>query len=138
MRPDGRGRGFTEGVRRFFWFPRQASRGAAPLRPLAWCWLFGVAWGAGAAALGWSDGVDLMVVVTVFALLDDVIKGVRHRWPAFVVGSLSGWAAGRLVTGGVSASGDSGWAAYSGLAAGTLVACAIFAAITRLPGHQRV
>ncbi|MGW7049164.1 hypothetical protein ACWGDT_42215 [Streptomyces avermitilis] len=105
----GRDRGFTEGARRFFWFPRRASRGAAPLRPPAWCRLLGVARGAGAAALGWSDGVDLMAVATVFALPDDVIKGVRHRWPAFAVGALGGWAAGRLVTGGACVSGDPGW-----------------------------
>ncbi|MET7851864.1 hypothetical protein ABZT48_27295 [Streptomyces avermitilis] len=134
---DDRDRGFTERVRRFFRFPRQAPRGTAPIRPLAWCWLFGAAWGTGAAALGWSDGVDLMVVVTVFALLDDVIKGVRHRWPAFAVGSLGGWAADRLVEGEVATSGDPGWAAYPGLAVGTLVAFAVFAAITRLPGPQR-
>jgi len=82
--------------------------------------------------------VDLMVTVTLCALLDDVIKGVRYRWSAFVVGLLGGWAANRLVKGGLPASDDPGWAAFPGLAVGTLVAFALFAAVTHLPRHQRL
>ncbi|MGW1498138.1 hypothetical protein ACWCQW_06030 [Streptomyces mirabilis] len=130
--------GFTESVRRFFWLPRGASRDAAPVRPLARVWVFVVAAGAGAAALGWGD----MVVVVMFAgivqaLLDDVIKGVRHRWAAFVAALSAGWSADRLITAVVSAPTDPNWTDWPGLACGSLAAFATFVAITRLPAGPR-
>lgn len=103
--------GFTESVRRFFWLPRQASRDAAPVRPLARVWVFAVAAGAGAAALGWGDMVVVVMFVGIVqALLDDVTKGVRHRWPAFVAALSAGWSADRLIRAVVSAPTDPDWA----------------------------
>ncbi|MER5341235.1 hypothetical protein ABT030_13020 [Streptomyces mirabilis] len=104
-------------MRRFFWLPRQASRGAAPVRPLARVWVFVVAAGAGAAALGWGDMVVVVMFVgTVQALLDDVVRAV------------------------VSAPTDPDWAEWAdwpGLACGSLAAFATFVAITRLPAGLR-
>jgi hypothetical protein len=136
MTSDDRDRGFVRNVGRFVWWPRGARRVAAPIRPLARVWLFCVGTGAGAAAIGWSEGPVLMVLGMVFALLDDVIEGVRYRWPAFVVGQLAGWHAARLVKVGTSAPADPDWADYPAVAFGTLVAIAVFAAVTRLPEHR--
>jgi hypothetical protein len=81
-----------------FRLPRQASRDAAPARPLARVWVFVVAAGAGAATLGWGDMVVVVMFVGIVqALLDDVIKGVRHRRPAFVAALSAGWSADRLI-----------------------------------------
>ncbi|MFD8220454.1 hypothetical protein ACFV2U_43985 [Streptomyces sp. NPDC059697] len=130
--------GFTESVRRFFWLPRQASRDAAPVRPLARVWVFVVAAGAGAAALGWGDMmVVVMFVGIVQALLDDVIKGVRHRWPAFVTALSAGWSADRLTRAVVSAPADPDWADWPGLVCGSLAAFATFVAVTHLPAGPR-
>lgn len=135
---DGDGdRGFVERARRFFWLPRREPRDAAPVLPLARVWLCGGAVAAGTVVIGWFDVVVLAVVGTVFAMLDDVIKGVRHRWPAFVVGLGAGWSVGRLVGAGVPASVDPDWASYSGLVCGSLAAFVAFAAITRLPEVPR-
>lgn len=132
-----RARGFVESVRRFFWLPPGEQRDVAPVLPLARVWFFGAAAGAGAVAIGWFDVAVLVVVGTVYALLDDVIKGVRHRWPAFVVGLGVGWSVGTLVDAGVPASVDPGWASYPGLVCGSLAAFVAFAAITRLPEVPR-
>lgn len=140
MKPDDgdRGRTFTDGLRRFFWLPRQTPRGVAPVWPLIRVWLFCVALGAGVSALGWSDGLGLMAVITVYAMLDDVGKGMRYRWPAFTVGLLLGWSADKLTSAGLSAPTDPDWADYAGLALGSLVAPAAFAAVTRLPGRRQL
>ncbi|MFD7003476.1 hypothetical protein ACFWA5_46350 [Streptomyces mirabilis] len=71
--------GFTESVRRFFRLPRQASRDAAPVRPLARVRVFVVAAGAGAAALDWGDMVVVVMFVGIVQALLDVIKGVRRH-----------------------------------------------------------
>ncbi|MFD4627638.1 hypothetical protein [Streptomyces sp. NPDC058475] len=137
---DDRDRRFTfiERVRRFFWLPREVPRGPAPILPLTRVWIFGVvAVGAGFAALGWGDWLYVIVISTVFALLDDVIEGVRHRWPAFVVALPAGWAADRLVRAVTSAPRDPDWAHYPGLVVGALVAFAVFVVITRLPDRRR-
>ncbi|QIY73513.1 hypothetical protein HEP84_34600 [Streptomyces sp. RLB1-33] len=75
-----------------------------------------------------------MVLGTWTALVDDVIKGVRYRWPAFTVGLPAGWFANWLVRVGTSAP---DWARYPGFVVGTLGAYAVFVAITRLPDHRR-
>ncbi|QIY68303.1 hypothetical protein HEP84_02450 [Streptomyces sp. RLB1-33] len=51
----------------------------------------------------------LMFVGIVQALLDDVIKGVRHRRPAFVAALSAGWCADRLTRTVVSAPTDPDW-----------------------------
>jgi hypothetical protein len=133
---DDRDHGFGESVRRFFWLPREVPRGPAPALPLARVGIFNVAAGAGVAAIGWGDQLVLIVVVSVFAMVDDVIKGVRYRWPGFVVGLAAGWGAGKLVRAWASAPADPDWADYPALATASLVALVAFAAITRLPGRQ--
>lgn len=134
MTSDSRVSTVTDGLRRFFRLPRETPRVAAPIWPLTRVWLGCVAAGAGLSALGWSEGPVLMVVVTVYAMLDDVIQGVRSRWPAPAVGLLAGWSVDRLVGIGVPAPTDPDWADYPALALGSLAALAAFAAITRLPG----
>jgi hypothetical protein len=130
--PDDAIRTFFENLRRFFWHPRRASR-AAPLRPLAAVWLFCVAAGAGVGALGWGDGFAVMMFAPVYAMLDDVIAGVRHRWAAFAAGLAAGYWAGRLVRPGADVRSDAVWADYPSLVLGSLAALAVFAAISRLP-----
>ncbi|MEV0224796.1 hypothetical protein [Streptomyces sp. NPDC050704] len=137
MTSDNEEHGFTGSVRRFFWLPRHAPRHAAPVWPLARVWLFIVAAGAGAAALGWGDlVVVLMFVGIVHALLDDVINGVRHRWPAFVAGLSAGWCVDRLAEAVLSAPADPHWADWAGLTCGSLAAFATFVAVTRLPAAR--
>lgn len=134
MASDDGERGFTESVRRFFRLPRQTPRHAAPVWPLARVWAGTAAAGAGAAALGWEDMVVVVMFVgTMNALLDDVVKGVRHRWPAFVTALPAGWSADRLTRALASAPADPDWADWPGLTCGSLAAFAAFAAVTRLP-----
>jgi peptidoglycan/LPS O-acetylase OafA/YrhL len=127
---------FVESVRRFFWLPREVPQAPAPALPLARVGIFNVAAGAGIAALGWGDQVVLIMLGSMFAMVDDVIKGVRYRWPGFVVGLAAAWGADRLVRAVNSAPADPDWADYPALATGSLAALVAFAAITRLPGRQ--
>ncbi|MFD8003102.1 hypothetical protein [Streptomyces mirabilis] len=83
-----------------------------------------------------------MVVVVMFvgivqALLDDVIKGVRHRWPAFVAALSAGWSTDRLIGAVVSSPTDPDWADWPGLACGSLAAFATFVTVTHLPAGPR-
>jgi hypothetical protein len=133
---DDEDRTFSDRLRRFFWLPRETPRGPAPIWPLIRVWLFCIAVGAGASALGWGDGLGLMVLGTVFAMLDDVVKAVRCRWPAFAVGLLAGWSAEKLASAGLSAPTAPVWADFPSLAFGSLAALATFAAITRLSGRE--
>ncbi|MHB9853751.1 hypothetical protein ACSYGO_31535 [Streptomyces krungchingensis] len=134
--PDDEGRGFAASVRRFFRWPRAVPRGPAPVVPLARVGLFGVAAGAGIAALGWGDQVVLMALGPVYAMADDVLKGVRHRWPGFAVGLAAGWGTVVLVRATTAVPADPDWADWPALAAGSLVALAAFVAVTRLPDRR--
>ncbi|MGP4084267.1 hypothetical protein [Streptomyces sp. KR55] len=124
--------GAVRGVRRFFWLPRGMPRHPAPAVPLLWVWLFCLAVGAGAAALDWDEGPFLMMLGTVGSMLDDVIKGVRHRWPAFVSALAVGWAVDRLAYA-VAPVSASPWGEYSVYAGCTLAALTTFVAVSRLP-----
>lgn len=135
MSDDG-DRGFVESVRRFFWLPREVPRDPASALPLARVGIFGVVAGAAIAAAGWGDQVVLIAIGAVLAMVDDVIEGVRHRWPAFVGGLAAGWGADKLVRAVTSAPADPDWADYPALATGSVVALVAFAAITRLPDRQ--
>jgi hypothetical protein len=137
MTSDNKERGFVASTRRFFWWPREEAREAAPVPPLARVWALAAAIGAGLVAIGWEDQVQLIVLATVFAMLDDVIEGVRNRWPALILGLAAGWGADKLLRAMVSAPADPDWADYPPLVTGTLVAFVTFAAITRLPSRRR-
>jgi hypothetical protein len=126
-------KGQVRDVRRFFWLPRELPRGSAAPWPTLQAWLFCLAVGAAGAALGWENqGPMLMMVVVLMDMLENVAKGVRHRWPAFVAALAVGWGADRLASAGVPASGSL-WGGYSVYALWTLAALATFAGITRLP-----
>jgi hypothetical protein len=128
--------GFTRSVRRLFRLPRDTPRDAAPILPLARVWAAVAVVGAGIAAIGGGDMVVVVCVLGVLhALVDEVINGVRHRWPAFAAAVGAGWAVDRLVRAVTSAPADPDWADYPGLAAGSLAAFAVFVAVTRLPGR---
>jgi hypothetical protein len=87
----------------------------------------------GGIALGWEEqGPLLMMVVVLMDMLENVAKGVRHRWPAFVAALAVGWGVDRLAHAGVPAS-DSLWGTYVVYALWTLTALATFVAVTRLP-----
>lgn len=135
----GKGKhGVVQGLRRFFWMPRGTPRGPAAAVPLLRAWLFCLAGGALSAAFGWDDGLWLMGLVAAMAMLDDVTEGVRHRWPAFWVALVAGWAAAKLTRAAVPAAADSLWDEMSVAAVGTLAALATFVAISRLAqrGHS--
>ncbi|MEV7344932.1 hypothetical protein [Streptomyces sp. NPDC093544] len=83
-------------------------------------------------ALGWTDAVVVIGVGTVGAMVDDLINGVRYRWPALTVGLLVFWSVGRLVRTGMPAPADPDWADYPALVCGSLAALVVFAAITRI------
>ncbi|MGW4983127.1 hypothetical protein [Streptomyces mirabilis] len=80
-----------------------------------------------------GDRADRLLDVALARL----IKGVRHRWPAFVAALSAGWSADRLIRAVVSAPTDPDWADWPGLACGSLAAFATFVAITRLPAGPR-
>ncbi|MFC9844796.1 hypothetical protein ACFWFF_30270 [Streptomyces sp. NPDC060223] len=103
-----------------------------PIRPLVWSWFFFAAAGAGIVAVGWTEFVDLIVLWTVLAMVDDVTKGVRNRWPAFTTALLVLWSVGRLVRRGTPAPADPDWADYPALVCGSLAALVVFAAITHV------
>ncbi|GAA4052940.1 hypothetical protein [Streptomyces shaanxiensis] len=137
----GKGRRLHDGaqsVRRFFWLPRGTPRHPAQPVPLLRVWLALLALGAGGAALGLEwEGTFVMWLGTVYAMLDDVIKGVRHRWPAFAAALAVGWVVDRLAYAVVPAASDSLWGEYGVYVAWTLAALATFTAITRLPSRER-
>ncbi|MGI5379111.1 hypothetical protein ACQEV2_33660 [Streptomyces sp. CA-251387] len=125
-------------VRRFFWLPGGTPRHPARPLPLLRVWLFLLAVGAGGAALGLEwEGTFAMLLGTVYAMLDDVIEGVRHRWPAFVAASSVGWAVDRLAYAAVPAVSDALWGEYAVHAVWTLACLATFVAISRLPPWGR-
>ncbi|WP_431040628.1 hypothetical protein ACQUSR_01165 [Streptomyces sp. P1-3] len=138
MRGDVGNPSFAEHVRRFFWWPPGGVRCAAPVVPLSRVWLGGLVLMAGATSLGWEAVSSQIVVVgVVFGMLDDVIKGVRHRWPAFATGSVAGWAAAKGAGAGSYGGIAPAWADCIGFGVGSLVALGAFAVVTRLPGRRR-
>ncbi|CAM5514780.1 hypothetical protein [Streptomyces aurantiogriseus] len=124
---------FVQDVRRFFWLPRGTPRRPAPPRPLLETWLFGLAFGAVAAALGWEEGPIMMTVIAELELLRTVAQGVRLRWPAFLAALAVGWAVNRLGYALLPAATDSPWGAFCVYAVWILAALTTFGAVTRLP-----
>ncbi|MGW0820358.1 hypothetical protein [Streptomyces sp. NPDC002845] len=128
--------GFAEGLRRFFRLPRDTPRSPAPTGPLLPFWPAFLIVGAGGPALGWEAGPLMMLVAAQIGVLDGVIEGVRHRWPAAVLGLAAGWATIRLTPDGLTGSEDSLRSEFATYTVGSLVALAVFATVTRLPGHR--
>lgn len=130
--------GGVRSVRRFFWLPRGTPHHPAQPVPLLRVWFGLLALGAGGAALGLEwEGTFVMWLGTVFAMLDDVIEGVRHRWPAFVTAMAVGWGVDRLAHVVVPDASDSLWGEYGVHAVWTLAALSTFVAVTRLPSRGR-
>ena len=124
--------GVVRSVRRFFWLPRGTPQKPAPLVPSLLIWGFCLVAGAVAAAAGWVEGPVVRTLAAVWCMLDDVIEGVRHRWPAFAAGLAVCWGVNRLAHLLVPDS-DSQWGEYAVYAATTLAALAMFVAVSRLP-----
>ncbi|MDQ0948784.1 hypothetical protein QFZ24_002707 [Streptomyces phaeochromogenes] len=133
--------GFVRSVRRFFWLPRDMPRRPAAAGPLVRALLFGLAMGAVFAVFTPDDDVvtpSLMTVIVWVAMLDDVIKGVRHRWPAFLTSWAVCWSLARLLSAKMPGLGDSHWDEFAAFAPATAVSVAVFVEITRLPQNRRL
>ncbi|MFI9778180.1 hypothetical protein ACIHCV_26270 [Streptomyces sp. NPDC051956] len=127
----------TQHITRFFWLPRGTERRQpTSYARLTGIWLASIAVGTAVTAAGWDEeygGADIMTVIVVLNVLDDIITGVRHRWPAALaaVGLLYG---GSRLTGAVlSDSPEPAWATTIAAAVGVTLALAATAAVTRLP-----
>jgi hypothetical protein len=112
-------------------------RRAAPLAPLARAWLFGLVYGACMAAVGWRDAMDFTVLTAVFAMADGIDEKVRLGSWALAAGVAAGTSVLFLARAAGLGPDDSPWAAYPVLAAASLAALTVFAAVTRLPGRAR-
>ncbi|WP_151475495.1 hypothetical protein [Streptomyces albicerus] len=138
----GKGKhGFVRSVRRFFWLPREMPRRPAPVAPLVQAWLFCLVVGAFFAMVTWDEEVttpSMMTVVVWVATLDEVIKGVRHRWPAFLTAWVVCWGLPFLLSAAVPALEDSLWGEFAAFAPATAASVATFIGITRLPQHRRL
>jgi hypothetical protein len=64
--------------------------------------------------------------------VEEAVAATRLKTPC------AEWSANQLTDAGLSAPTDADWADYPGLAFGSLVALAAFAAITRLPGRRQL
>ncbi|MFF3331028.1 hypothetical protein ACFYWX_15900 [Streptomyces sp. NPDC002888] len=119
-------------MRRLFGIPPGTPRSASPPVPMLRVWLFGLAVGAGATALGWEEAPTVILLVAIWSMLDDVTNGVRHRWPAFV-GSLALLYALLWLAPDIAPGPNEAWNSYALFAVVTLVALTTFVAVTRLP-----
>ncbi|GAA1937012.1 hypothetical protein GCM10009837_74020 [Streptomyces durmitorensis] len=124
-------------VKRFFRLPRDAARKPpTPYGRLVGIWLAVLAVGAVVTATGWDDefgGSYLMAVLLVLNAVDDIIGGVRHRWPAALAAVVVLPAASRLTGAVLPGSLDAAWEATLAAAVGVTLGMAVAAAITRLP-----
>ncbi|MEU9959899.1 hypothetical protein [Streptomyces sp. NPDC050982] len=133
--------GFVRSVRRFFWLPRDMPRRPAAALPLVRAWLFALAVGAFFAVVTPDDDAltpSIMTVVVWVATLDDVIKGVRHRWPAFLTSWVACWGLAWLLSSTVPELDDSHWGEFAAFAPATAVSVVVFVGITRLPQQRRL
>lgn len=124
-------------ITRFFWIPRSARR----QQPTP-CWrviglgLSVLAFGAGVTAVGWDDefgGSYIMAMMLLLNVVDDIIKGVRHRWPAALAAVTLRSGASWLTSTVLPSSLDAAWAKTIAAAVGVTIGFAVAAAITRLP-----
>ncbi|MFI1482160.1 hypothetical protein [Streptomyces sp. NPDC020747] len=133
--------GFVRSVRRLFWLPLDMPRRPAAAPPLVRAWLFALAVGALFAVFTPDDDVltpSIMTVVVWVAALDDVVKGVRHRWAAFLISGAACWGLARLLSAMVPDLDDSHWGEFAAFAPATAVFVAVFVGITRLPQNPRL
>lgn len=119
-------------VRRFFWLPRGTPRRRALTRGLRRLGVFLLGMGAVAAAIGWDMGTIAMTVGAVWSMIDEVIAGVRHRWPAFLAGLAVGWGVNRLMYAVLPAA-HSSWVQYCVHASTTVALLATFVGVSHLP-----
>ncbi|MFD0548211.1 hypothetical protein ACFQ0X_02825 [Streptomyces rectiviolaceus] len=129
-------------VARFFWLPRDARRKQpTPCWRLVGIWLSVLAIGAGFTATGWDaefGGSYLMAVMLVLNAVDDIIGGVRHRWPAALAAVVVLPVASRLTGAVLPGSLDAAWAQTAAAAVGVTLGLAAAAAITRIPLPDRL
>jgi hypothetical protein len=130
--------GFAGSVRRFFRLPRGTPREPAQALPLLHVWLVTLVIGAVAAAVHWADGHVVLGALLFAALVDEMAKGVRHRWPALAAALFVVWAAAWLAHALVPGAADSVWREYAVYALSTLPGLAAFVSVTRLPGRRSV
>jgi hypothetical protein len=102
-------------------------------------WLFALTLGAGLTALDWTDdfsGSDLMALLLLFHVVDDIIDGVRYRWPAALAAIAVLWGVSRLTNVVLPGSLDDAWAQSVAAAVGVTLGLAVSVAITRLPERR--
>jgi hypothetical protein len=101
------------------------------LLPLLRVWLFMLAVGACASALGWETVSLTLLIGTVCAMFDEADQGVRHGWPAFVAGLTVGWGVRHLARAAVPGSGSL-WDEFCVNALCTAAALVAFVGVSRL------
>jgi hypothetical protein len=124
-------------ITRFFWLPRGTERHQpTSYARLTGIWLASLAVGAAVTAAGGDEeygGADIMTVIVVLNVIDDIITGVRHRWPAALAAVALLYGGSRLTGAVLSDSLDADWATTIAAAVGVTLALAASATLTRLP-----
>ncbi|MFD3475160.1 hypothetical protein [Streptomyces sp. NPDC058695] len=124
-------------ITRFFWLPRGTERHQpTSYARLTGIWLASIAVGTAVTAAGGADeygGADIMTVIVVLNVIDDIITGVRHRWPAALAAVALLYGGSRLTGAALSDSLDTDWATTIAAAVGVTIALAATATLTRLP-----
>ncbi|MER7576985.1 hypothetical protein [Streptomyces sp. NPDC126514] len=118
-------------ITRFFWLPPGVRRQPpTSVWRLTGLWLFALACGASLTAIGWDDAFGGN------HLLDEIIQGVRHRWPAALAAVTLLWGGGRLTSTALPGSLEEAWAHAIAAAVGVTLGLTASAAITRIPGRR--
>ncbi|MFH8734211.1 MULTISPECIES: hypothetical protein [unclassified Streptomyces] len=124
-------------ITRFFWLPRGTERHQpTSYARLTGIWLASIAVGTAVTAAGGAEeygGADIMTVIVVLNVIDDIITGVRHRWPAALAAVALLYGGSRLTGAVLSDSLDTDWATTIAAAVGVTLALAATATLTRLP-----
>ncbi|MGW6140331.1 hypothetical protein ACWFRM_37050 [Streptomyces sp. NPDC055144] len=124
-------------IARFFWLPRGTERHQpTSYARLTGIWLASIAVGTAVTVAGGDaeyGGADIMAVIVVLNVVDDIITGVRHRWPAALAAVALLYGGSRLTGAFLSDSLDADWATTIAAAVGVTLALAATATLTRLP-----
>ncbi|MER7198590.1 hypothetical protein CG723_13305 [Streptomyces sp. CB01635] len=124
-------------ITRFFWLPRGTERHQpTSYARLTGIWLASIAVGTAVTAAGGAEeygGADIMMVIVVLNVIDDIITGVRHRWPAALAAVALLYGGSRLTGAVLSDSLDTDWATTIAAAVGVTLSLAATATLTRLP-----